>query len=270
MQLTDSFYKQKFIIVYPNQFGYHTDSYKYCEYLNDRYDISYICFDQGFEKLELPHINVIYIQFNTGKIRRLIELFLEVFKNCNKNPDNILFVIQFKFSFLLGLFAKSKKKILDYRTGDLSINPLKRWLKNRWMSMDSLSYDKITVISDGVCKNIFLLNRKRIIILPLGADVISSKKHEYKQIRLLYVGAIHTRNVYQTIEGLAEFISMNKNLRSSINYTIIGFGPQHIITHLLETIKEKQVEDIVKYVGRVKYPDLTPYFDQCNVGISYI
>ena len=37
--------KSKIVIINKTQFGYHTDYYKYCEYLKDDYDITFLCFD---------------------------------------------------------------------------------------------------------------------------------------------------------------------------------------------------------------------------------
>jgi hypothetical protein len=37
--------KKKLLIINKIQFGYHTDTFKYCQYLKDEFDITYICFD---------------------------------------------------------------------------------------------------------------------------------------------------------------------------------------------------------------------------------
>lgn len=258
--------KTNLIIVYPNQFGYHTDSYKYCQYLPSEYQITYICFDQGFERLTLPNVDVIYVPYNIGKFKRLIAYFQTIFKTCNSHPDNILFTIQFKFSFLIGMFAKSKLKILDYRTGDLNNNPLKRWFYNRCMWFDALFFQRVSVITEGLRKLLWL--SKKTAILPLGADVISVEKKNFETFHLLYVGAILHRNIFQTIEGFSLF--KEKYQLVNIQYTIIGFGNESDIELLNQYIKRFKLEESVFYLGRKKVTELTSFFNQCNIGISYI
>lgn len=261
--------RHKLIIVYPNQFGYHTDSYKYCEYLPPAYDITYICFDQGFDRLQLPGIDVIYVPYNIGKIKRLLLYFKTVFKVCHSHPDNTLFTIQFKFSFLVGLFASSKLKILDFRTGDLSKSNLRRWLNNRLLWFDSLFFHKTSVISSGLQK-ILGLNSKKTLVLPLGADVITEIKHTYETLDLLYVGSLHRRNIHETVEGLSLYIKQFQESKPKIKYTIIGFGSNDDIKLLENSIKNNQLENTVNYVGRKKHTELSEYFSKCNIGVSYL
>jgi len=210
-----------------------------------------------------------YVPYTIGKLKRLIKFFLTIFRLCRQQPDNILFIIQFKFSFLIGLFARSRKKILDYRTGDLSINPIRRWLPNRIMQFDSLFYNKLSVISEGL-KKILKLPSGKTFLLPLGADVISLEPKNYSTIDLLYVGAIQHRNIYQTVIGLSLFLHNFPQARSLTSYTIIGFGSKQDILHLQETIEQSGLTHLVKYEGRIKYTGLKPYFDKCNVGVSFI
>lgn len=37
--------KKKLLIINKDPFRYHVDTYKYCQYLRDRYDITYICIE---------------------------------------------------------------------------------------------------------------------------------------------------------------------------------------------------------------------------------
>ena len=259
----------KLLIVYPNQFGYLTDTYKYCEYLYYKYDITYICIDQGFEKMTLPGINIIYIPFHYGKMKRLIMFYLTVFSVSKKVKFNVIFTVQFKFCFLIGLFCKSKLKILDYRSGDLSFNLYKRSVKNFLMKFDSYFFNKISVISEGLLK-ILRLKKHETLVLPLGADVLSSRERSYDRMDLLYVGIIHIRNIHKTIEGLAIFLKSNKSARPQVSYTIIGFGTQQDIDLIQDTISNLGLNDKVKFLGRKKYSDLYQYFDKCNIGVSFI
>ena len=130
-----SFLKPKLLFIYPNQFGYHTDSYKYCEYLQKSFDIIYICFDQGFERLEFPNVKVVYMPYNTGKFKRLLHFYCCLITLTWREKIDIIFTIRFKYCFIIGLFARSKVKILDYRSGDLSSKTFRRIFYNSIMML---------------------------------------------------------------------------------------------------------------------------------------
>lgn len=266
--MTDKF-KPQLLFVYPNQFGYHTDSYKYCEYLKDSFNISYICFDQGFPKMDLPDISVLYKPYNIWRVKRLIRFFYQIIVYTHNKPIDVLFVVQFKFCFLLGLFVRARVKILDYRTGDLSKNGIIRYMKNRIMWFDSLFSNHISSISGGL-RDILNLNRTKTLILPLGGDEFSSKTHTFNDLDLLYVGSLNKRNIDQTIEGFSLFLERNKSLVSSLRYTIIGFGNNRDIDKIKRTIDKYKLAKNVTFIGRVKYSELAKYFDQCNIGVAYI
>jgi glycosyltransferase involved in cell wall biosynthesis len=261
--------KSRLLFIYPNQFGYHTDTFKYCEHLQDRYEITYICFDQGFEKLGNTEVNVIYCNYNIGKIKRLILFFKRAISISHKIDFEVIFTVQFKYSFIIGLFARSNLKILDFRTGDLSLNRFKRKVKNLFLRFDSLFFDKVSVISEGL-REILNLSAKNTLILPLGADVMSLREHNYGRFDLLYVGVLKIRNIHQTIEGIGLFLNSYPDFRSKVSYTIIGFGQNTDIAKILRTIDEWGLNGIVEYLGRKKITDLHLYFDRCNIGVSYI
>lgn len=261
--------KTKLLLVYPNQFGYHTDTYKYCENLRDSFNISYICFDQGLEKLALPSIDVVYLPYNVGKIKRLLLFYKTIIRFTKRNNIDILFVVQFKFSFILGLFAKARVKILDYRTGDLSSNTLMRKLRNLFLSLDSVFFKNICSISEGL-RDILYLSRDHTLILPLGADVISGKALTFDRIDLLYVGSLSSRNIHHTLEGFSMFLTKNKELTNLISYTIIGFGNKIDEEFIRNSIERLGINMKVKFIGRKKHNELQPYFEACNIGVAFV
>ena len=261
--------KPHLLFVYPNQFGYHTDTYKYCEYLQDSFQISYFCFDQGLPKTVLNGINLLYNPYYIGKAKRLIRFYYQAIKYAKEIKCDILFVVQFKFCFLLGLFVKARVKILDYRTGDLSYYRVIRYLKNKLMWFDSLFFDHISSISEGL-RDILNLSRVKTLILPIGGDVLSTQVHSFDHLDLIYIGSLNKRNIYQTIEGIAVYLERAKAIVIPITYTIIGFGNKNEIIRINKTINKYNLGKIVTFMGRVKYSELSKYFDQCNIGVAYI
>ena len=53
--------KERLLIINKEQFGSLTDSYKWCQYLRDDYDITFICFDSGRDKLSQDGVIVKYV-----------------------------------------------------------------------------------------------------------------------------------------------------------------------------------------------------------------
>ena len=67
---------KKILFIDNQQFGYLTDSYKYCEILKDRYEITYLCFDKGFEKQTVEGVRVKYVSYLGNKKVRGIRFIL--------------------------------------------------------------------------------------------------------------------------------------------------------------------------------------------------
>jgi hypothetical protein len=251
--------KPKMIIAYPNQFGYHTDSYKYCEHLLDIFDIIYICFDQGFERLDLTHVKVVYMPYDIGKFKRLINFYSFLISLTWKDKIDVIFTIRFKYCFIIGLFARAQVKILDYRSGDLRSVPISRWLYNILMRFDALFFQNISAISEGL-RDILKLEKQQTLILPLGADIISDQKRSFNRLDLIYVGTLSLRNIDQTIDGISLFLSKHEELSTSLTYTIIGFGNEQEEEGIKSSISRTGLDDIIRFVGRKKYTDLPAYF----------
>lgn len=260
---------KKLLIIYPVQFGYHTDTFKYCQHLVDQYDITYICFDQGLEKISIPNVTVKYCKYDIGKIKRLLYYFREIYKISHESLPEVTFTVHFRYSFIVALCLKSPFRILDYRTGDLKSNTLIRFMNNLFFRFDALFFDKVTIVSPGLQK-IMGFNASNSTVLPLGADIISTSVHTYNRLDLLYVGIIHIRNIHQTIEGLGMYLQKYPDHRNMVSYTIIGFGPDPDIERIFNAIQKWNLTGIVRYLGRKKYTELQGYFDTCNIGISYI
>lgn len=262
-------FKKSLIFVYANQFGYHTDSYKYCLYLKSDFDIIYYCFDQGLEKIGMEGIDIRYLPYNTGKIRRLLNFYYQVIKLSKLCKIDLLFVIHFKFCFILGLFATARVKILDFRTGDLNRNNTLRYFKNKTFRIESLFFKNKTIISEGL-RDVLGVGRKNSFILPLGGDCLSEKKHKYERLDLLYVGSLTGRNIFQTIEGISIFFSRNPEYRKLSSYTLVGFGRKEDINLIELSIDKYNLKEIVSFRGRIIYTDLPQFFDRCNLGVTYI
>lgn len=261
---------RKVIFISPPQFGYQIDYYKYCKYLNTSKQILYICFDFEKEKIFSNKVQVLYSKIVKCRILSNIKYLLRVVRELKKEDNYVCIVYYFRLSFIIPLLLNSKKNkiVLDIRSiGEYKNSVLKQVNKSIIM-VESFFYKYITLITEEHIKYIYK-KRRNIFIIPLGGektDIVPNLNS--KKVRLLYVGTINNRNIYQTVKGLWHFIKMHQDL--DIKYNIIGDGSIDEINKLRYEIVKYNLGEIVNYLGYIKNELLVKYYSESNIGISYI
>lgn len=261
-------HKGKLLFINPHQFGHTAGYYYYCKYLRSHYDITYFGFDEGLRKLVVAGTNVIYVQQKKNKILRILTFLYKSIRESYTYKYDILYVYSFYFSFIIGLFARKSRKLLDIRTYSVSANPFKRSLINKLLRFNTIFFNKIIVLSPDLMKQLKIAPIK-YHYLPLGSEKYFGGNHTFDELRLLYVGALNTRNVHHSIEGFYFFLERS-NFKSNISYTIVGFGNIHEEDAIRESIKKHGLREYVSFEGRRSYDELAEYFKNCNIGISWI
>lgn len=255
------------LIINKTQFGYHTDYYKYCEYLRDRFNITYICFDSNLKKISLSGVKVKYIS-NLGTKPFRGARFVLTTINFILTFKGLIFIHYFEYCQLLKRIFKKNKMILDIRTLSISPNTTDRIKYDRQLKNACSYFDHITVISTGVQKKL-QLDENKSSILPLGADTISSTNKDFSQLKLLYIGTLSGRNIADTIEGFSLFYNKYSEIED-VTYDIVGSGYGNELNDLRQLVEQLKLSDKITLYGRIPYNELQPFFDKCNVGISYV
>ncbi len=261
--------KKKILISITSQFGYHTDTYKYCEYLDkSQFMITYIGFDQGYPRYEPIGIDVIYVPTPINKISRYYGYVKSVCKEIKDGNYDIIIQVDSKATLLIRLFNLRRKIVLDIRTGDLTPKLFKRQWMNVFIWITSLFYRKISVISESLR---ILLNIPAIktTIIPLGADLNNKIDKNFNKIKLFYIGDLSDRRIDKTVVGLSEFVRTNHN-KIDISYDIVGFGTTEKVELLNEVIKQNSLQEIVKFHGRKSHFEVDNFFKECNVGVVFV
>ncbi len=257
------------MIINGSQFGYSAGHYYYSLYLKDYFEIHYVCYDRGLDKLRLDGVTVEYIAFETGKIKRLFSLIRQSISKSKKiNPD-LLFVVYFNHCFLLPLFCRYKTSLLDIRTGSLHKNAAQRKLSNRLLALQSLLFKKKIILSESLRLKLGIRNRNTLI-LPLGSEVYFKGEHTYEQLHLLYVGVFDGRNIADTIYGLSDYLQKYPDRKIHTRFTIVGFGSGAEETSLVNLVNTLKLNSVVSFEGRKNYNELQPYFKNANIGVSYV
>lgn len=259
--------KKKILIINKVQFGYHIDTYKYCQYLKNYFDITYLCFDNVGELIYEDDISVNYINYKGSFIQRGLRFLVASQKLISQNNFSIIFIEYFQIVSLLKFSQPKEKFILDIRSGAVGMTIRRRKIYNNLLRWESQFFENITIVSECL-KNKLRLEKGNINILPLGADSMSHINKSFKRIHLLYVGTLNHRKIEDTVVGLSLFISENKNI--SVKYDIVGDGSAESQLLLEKAIKEEKLNNIVFLHGRIKHAELKDFFDTSNIGVSYI
>ncbi|WP_177166605.1 glycosyltransferase [Nitrosomonas sp. Nm51] len=157
--------------------------------------------------------------------------------------------------------------VLDIRTGSVKKNELVRKYFDTVLKIETLFFNNITIISNGLIKKLNI--KKEVQILPLGAEVISPTEKIFRSCRMLYVGTLYNRNLENVIYGLAEYLSQSE-AHKKVALTIVGDGLPGQLDQLIAEAKRCGISEVVEFTGVVPHDQLKPFFDSHNVGVSYI
>lgn len=256
--------KKNIIFLNTNQFGTLTDSYKWCVYLKSEYNITFITFDNHLKKMDVEGINYIYVHRFKNSYLRGIWYILFSLLYCIINRDPV-FIVYFDYCQIFPLICGQDRFHVDIRTLAVTESVELNKRRDEKMRRALSCFKSASYISEGV-KDKLHLKLPKEYILPLGADIISDKKKDWKAIRLLYVGTLNHRNIPKTIDGLYDYTQ--KYGKTNISYDIVGDGDE--LLEVKEKIRSYNLSDIVTVHGKINYNELYYYFDKNNVGVCFI
>ena len=265
--------KPKLLIIHLTQFGYHNNAYMYCKYLKDSYNITYLCYNTHRKRILLDGIKVIYVdaipeqQNIFASVWRNVGFFTTAFLQLVKNPDRTI-IFYYKGCGKLRRIFKNKWMLLDIRTLSVSSNPKLNEQNDAFLKKEAELFNEVSFLSEGMRDKIKLQHPLSHII-PLGSEVISTSVKKYYPLELLYVGTVTNRHLEITLQGLKMFI--DKYGDQNIRYHIVGNGNVPEDLELLKSeANELGVSHITTFYGRIPNSELRPFFDMCNIGVSFV
>ncbi len=259
---------KKLVIITSAQFGYHVDTYYYCKYLKEKFNITYIGWDHGHKPVFLDGLKVINVDRSGGVLLRVLSM-LKVMWVESRDKKTIIFIKYFQFlSILFRLVRMSNPMVLDIRSASIEKNKARRIVTDVILKFELMFFKNITIVSESLAKKLLLENIATI--LPLGAEAISKNSKVFDTFEMLYVGTLHNRNIDVFIDGLAlYYYSSGKNTKN-VRFTIVGDGFAGDMEVLQNKIDKHNLHSIVNLVGRVPHNQLATYFSNHNVGVSYV
>ncbi len=253
--------KKQLVLIGGQQFGYRYDTDRFCEYLADEFDITYICFDEGKPKVENGLTHVVYLSI-VNKFIRWFRFINSVIREARKNKNSVVYLSYFLGCSLICIFLPTHKVIMDHRSGSVTKKEFKNSVLNFIMRIESVFTKNVVALTTDLKE--FLHLPKNTIVFPLGSDILSETNKSFESLDLLYVGVLKGREIHKTIFGVSEFRKKHPDI--SISYSIIGGGDQKLIN---EEIEKYNLMDVVQVLGFVPFNQITGYYENCNVGICY-
>jgi glycosyltransferase involved in cell wall biosynthesis len=260
--------KPKILIITRYSFGYQPLPYHWCRYLSEYYDITCLCLDDtlGREPISLKGVKTIYVHTEFGKLSRFISLLRESFRTIRVGFD-LCIVMYFPGCAIFKIFnPPSSKFILDIQSGAIGNSKTKRILDNWMLRFEASFFRYKFVLSESLRRK---LHMSTAYVIPIGARTISDKEGSFKRMDLIYVGTLQNRNIDKTIKGFSQFYERHKDM-VGMSYTIIGNGYKNEEEELKKLVREEGLEGIVKIAGYVATNKLAPFFNEANVGVSFI
>jgi glycosyltransferase involved in cell wall biosynthesis len=259
--------KKKLLIVNQEQFGYQIDYFQYCKYLKYEFDITYLCWDYGWERQNEEFIEIIYVSRIGNIFRRNVRFIIAILRKIRKKSFYFTFIQYFRGCSIIPLIYNRKHVIhLDIRTGSVSLSSKINFINNLILRFESSFFKSLSIISGGLQR--FLKITPKAYILPLGANALFIDRQLDHKLSLLYVGTISNRRIEDTIVGLSLFL--RKHPDADIHYTIIGRGWGNDMEQLMDKISKFGMKKNVDLEGYVQHNALRPYFEKANVGVTYI
>jgi len=199
----------------------------------------------------------------------LFTFYFKAIKFLRENKADLVIVHNNRYCFLLPLFCFKAKYVLQLSTATVSSNKFRRFFGDFiGIKFNILFYRRFNVATSWMI-NKFNLNKEKTIITRWGSPLISIKRKVFNELKLFYIGSLTNRNVHETVIGLGLFISrFGRNMK--ITYDIVGNGKTLYIDLINKAIQDYSLTDIVKVHGYIEDKKIKYFFDNCNIGVSYV
>jgi glycosyltransferase involved in cell wall biosynthesis len=254
--------------------GCNTDVLKLCEYGSLKHNITYMSFsattNDNVERrsLSVPNVTPISVSVHGSVVNRFIRLLYSCYHETRRHYD-VIYICYFPGCSLLSLVHSRRKMILDIRSGCVSSSWLLRMFCDALISFEGGCFNHVHIISEGLRARLRLPHLSSAIV-PLGADPLVIPSRAFDCVHLLYVGTLcSVRRIEDTVIGFAR-LSADTKKSVNLQYTIVGDGPPGELERLANVAKHLGVSSTVHFVGYVPHEELSPYFERCNVGVSYV
>ena len=112
------------------------------------------------------------------------------------------------------------------------------------------------------------LPKRKLRYYELGFNDFGFAAKDLSTLKLVYLGVFGGREIERTIEGLAIFLSKNKDAK--VTYEIAGKNKPQEAESIKNAIKKHKLESIVRFHGFLSQEEAAKLIQDSNIGVSYI
>lgn len=255
----------KILFVCMAQYGKLVDTYMYCQQMKQKNQVSYLCWDYGYSKIEEEDLEIIYVQRTGSIVARYFRYLKAAINQIRLGKYDICHITNFIGCTVLKILNRKTVFIYDIRSGSINANMLKRTLRDGLRILESYYFKNVTVISSGLAKK-FKIHRRSVVI-SVGSVKKTKHMKEFSKFKILYIGTLFNRRIQDTVVAVAR---MRSKLKEIEKYTIITHSPRSEIEFLNNVIVKANATSFIEIVGEVQYSKLGSYLEEHNVGMAYI
>lgn len=258
--------KKKLLILSFAQFGYLTDTLKYCEYAVNEFDITYIGWDYNKPEIKVPGVKVQYISRTSNLFMRNFNLLKAFHKEIRKGY-NLIFANYKSGISIVKLLNRRANFIIDIRTLCVNSKVITRIVFDFFLKLEVLFFNEVSVISEGIARKLKL---RKYHILPLGGECFTEKEKSFEKLSFLYVGTLDNRNIIDCVKAFHLFLKNLESMEFAPTLTIVGDSDGNELMNIQSYVKENALDKYIIITGYVPSNRLKEYFENANIGISYI
>lgn len=257
--------RRRILIVNKAQFGYHVDTYKYCEYLRQFYAITYLCWDYGHARIPCEDADVKYISRQGSKAARYYRFLKTVNQEIGAKPYDLIFMVYFHGASLIRILNWKRIFNVDIRTCSDTRNKLKNFLSDLCLRLELAFFPNISIVSESLAGVLMI---RKYFFLPLGGECFTSGAKSYSNANLLYVGTLENRDILKCVRGFHKFLESDNSFAG--RFIIIGDSPGTELQEIRDYVSAHNLSDKIKALGYIQNAALHSYFEESTIGVSFV
>ena len=259
--------KKKLLILGKDQFGYVTITLKHCEYSREEFDVTYMGWDYGLPSIEMEGVTVKHVSRRSNGFRRVLRLLMSFVREIRRGKYEVVFANYVRGISVVQMLSPKMNFIVYIRTLGVSRKKIRRLMYDIPLKVELLFLNNVSILSYGMAKKIGLKDYR---VLPLGGERFSDCEKSFDCLSLLYVGTLENREIMECVRGLNMLISSGEENTDQISFTIIGDGPDNELDQIKAYVVNNDLSDYVTTTGYLPQDRLGFYFDEANIGVSYV
>lgn len=247
--------------------------------LSKYFDIVWICGSMLYDnysfddfQAENHRIEVVHKDKMRSKFKGVWDEFkviLKSIKQIKKEAPDVVIVHSSRLAILYPILHKGCNYFLELFTTSVSTSKLNNLIWDTWGEISMMPYNNFIVDTPKMVDSFNIGNNKKAYVFEWGMKPISRKPKYFNKIKLLYIGVLGpSRRIEDTIKGLRLFLDENPG--TIVSYDIIGKAKSDQAQLIRNAIANNNLNDIVAFHGYLPDNDIMRYFDECNVGVSYV